>query len=304
MKKRIFVLLITGLGIFGIVPELFGQGCSDAGVCSIGGMNSGLSGNVFKSTLVFSHSFGIAENFTLVQKTQLEGRFEIFNKSYINARIPFQFSTGNLGNSGSIGDIALSFSQEFAIAEHRAMITLGGIVPTNDSDISEGGRDLPMDYQSSLGSYDLIIGGSYFFKTWQISIGYQHPLNRNKNGFLHSQWLDNEDALDYFESNQLKRGDDLILRIEKRYDRPRSTIYIGVLPIVRLQKDEIIKNGSVVKLMGSSGLTFNLNFTMQKSLSDRLNFRLGVGGPLIFRETRADGLTRALVVSLGLYYRL
>jgi len=96
----------------------------------------------------------------------------------------------------------------------------------------------------------------------------------------------------------------LIIRIEKRYDLPRSTIYAGVLPIIRLQKDEIIKNDEVVRLSGSQGLTFNLNFTLEKNLSKRLNFRLAVGGPLIWRKTRADGLTRALVVTPALLYRL
>jgi len=313
LKKSIIILLVFGLAKLGFSPALYGQGCSDAGVCSIGGMGSGLSGSDFSSTIIFSHSFGIAStsegpdgtsNFTLIQKTQLEGRFKIFNRSYLYAKIPFQFATGDLGNAAAIGDIALSFSQEFTIAEHRALITVGGIIPTNDSDLSEGGRDLPMDYQSSLGSYDLIIGGSYFLENWQFAVGYQHPFNRNGNGFLYSLWTDNDDALRYFESNQLKRGDDLIIRIEKRFDLPRSTIYAGVLPIIRLQKDEIIKNDEVVRLSGSQGLTFNLNFTLEKNLSKRLNFRLAVGGPLIWRKTRADGLTRALVVTPALLYRL
>ncbi len=128
--------------------------------------------------------------------------------------------------------------------------------------------------------------------------------NRNKNGFLHNAWPEESRATDYFESNRLKRGDDLILRISRSFPKGRRTIVVGVLPIYRLQKDEIIRNGQVEKLAGSDQLTLNLNFDYLYQLTNRLNFRFSYANPVIWRDTRADGLTRPVVITLALEMRL
>jgi len=51
-----------------------------------------------------------------------------------------------------------------------------------------------------------------------------------------------------------------MLRVQKGFTKNNRTIFVGLLPILRLQKDEIIRNGQVEELDGSNELTLNLNF--------------------------------------------
>lgn len=297
-----FSILLLGLSV-----RLLAQGCSDAGVCSIGSMKPSLSTDPIQSGIGLSTSFGLGEAdgaLIPIWTAQVEGILKITPSSYINLKLPFQIAHGNLGTTYGPGDIALSISQVLSQDQHkRTTITVGGIFPTNDADKQIDGKGLPMIYQTSLGSYDLIIGASHLRGRWQFAVGYQHPFNRNKNGFLHSEWPDNEDALAYFESNRLKRGDDLIFRAGKLFYFSNSTLYLGLLPIIRLQKDEIIKEGEVLPLDGSRGLTLNLNLSWHKPLSERLDFKLVYGNPIIWRQTRADGLTRPVVITASLNRR-
>ena len=48
-----------------------------------------------------------------------------------------------------------------------------------------------------------------------ISVGYHQANKSNENEFLHSAWVNNENANEYFKSNRLKRANDLMIRNEK-----------------------------------------------------------------------------------------
>ena len=55
--------------------------------------------------------------------------------------------------------------------------------------------------------------------TGPITVGYQHAFNANRNGFLYNAWPNLPEDTPYFESAQLKRGDDLILRIHYSFEK-------------------------------------------------------------------------------------
>ena len=304
-QMRQTILLALGILFSGFIRA---QGCSDAGVCTIGSLKNHHISDTIYSSLSISNTSGFGEaggSIIYVQTSLIEGKLRIYKNGYLNLKIPVKLAFGNLGNTAGPGDIALSYSHRLLKREDRHLIfTIGGIFPSNDSDKKEDGLPLPMYYQSSLGSYDIIIGSSYSISLWQLVMGYQHPFNRNKNGFLHNFWPDESRATDYFESNQLKRGDDLVLRISRSFPKGRRTIVVGLLPIYRLQKDQIIRNGQVEKLAGSDQLTLNLNFDYLYQLTHGLNFRFSYAHPVIWRETRADGLTRQVVFTLALELRL
>jgi len=285
---------------------ILAQGCSDAGLCTIGDLKSGGGNDSAKSKITLAETFGLADPIALIQITQLEFQHNLTPSTSLFLKIPFQVSYGDLGIIGGTGDFTTSVSQVvYKRSDKKLLLMAGTVIPTNNSDLKIGNRTLPMQYQSSLGTYDLILGSIYSYKKWRFMIGYQHPFNSNDNGFLFSKWKDNKNAQNtaYFESNNFNRGDDFIIRIERKFKLKSSTIFVSALPIQRLQKDEITKNGEIIKLKGSDELTLNLNFMWVKPISKKLAFTFVYGSPIIWRKTRADGLTRPVVITTSLSWK-
>ena len=282
----------------------FGQGCSDAGFCSLGSMRSSQISDTLHSSIAVSQSIGMGEEEVIILTTQLEMKLMPWKNGLISVKAPYAFVSGNLGNINGPGDLTFSYTHKIIQnGNYYVMLNVGGKIPSNASDkTNQEGKPLPMGYQTSLGTSDLIIGASFYYKNWHFAIGYQHPFNRNENGFLHSipAWADNEDAEEYFESNKFKRGDDVMLRIERRFPKPKITYFAGLLPIVRIQKDEIIKNDTTIALDGSNSLTINLNVGLLYKVSKQTDFNISLGFPTIFRKVRADGLTRFFNLTVGL----
>jgi hypothetical protein len=51
-------------------------------------------------------------------------------------------------------------------------------------------------------------------------------------------------------------------------------------------------------IIGSEGLTLNLNFYFDITVGDNDNLQFNMGTPLVVRDARPDGLTRHFVVNL------
>jgi len=304
MNKTIILLTIV-LSVISLFPLVSanGQGCSDAGACSIGSLDE-VSGNESKPPkfkLSYDQNFGLGEKFILISTTSLIVEHRFLKTTSFVARIPFIFTSGNLGNSTGIGDVLVSLIQQIYKGQNSQLgILIGGKLRTNNSDFSFNDKPLPMAYQTSLGTYDIIIGIQYMFKTWDFYLAYQHPFGRNNNQYLHPEDETDESKL-YYESAFLKRGDDIALRIQKTFFfKKGQTLQPGILPIYRLQKSEIIRNDHPEVLDGSNGLTFNLFLTYSNKLKDNTIISLTAAAPVIDKAYRADGLTRNFVVSFRL----
>jgi hypothetical protein len=107
-----------------------------------------------------------------------------------------------------------------------------------------------------------------------------------------------------FRIQSFTKGDDLIFRVGGRFTFDRSNLYVGILPIFRLQEDEIIKEDQIVALEGSGGLTLNLNLRWVRPITDRTDFMLIYGNPVVWRQVRADGLTRVVVVTAAFTWKI
>jgi hypothetical protein len=96
------------------------------------------------------------------------------------------YANGNLGTAFGPGDIYLSASKSKLLKGNWNLTsTLGVKIPLSQSNISEAGMPLPIQYQSSLGTFDVIAGLTFSDKQWQFSVGYQQPLSgENKNSYL------------------------------------------------------------------------------------------------------------------------
>ena len=295
--KYIFVILII-VFVHGYSP---GQGCSDAGACSIGGVHDDAAGSrtAPKIKVTLGQSFALGEKFVFISQTSLsfEHRF-LKHTSYV-VNVPFIFTSGNLGNSTGVGDVLVSFIQQlYSNGESTVGLLVGGRLRSNNSNFTFAGNPLPMAYQTSLGTYDVIGGLQYVWKSWDFYLAYQHPFGRNQNQYLHPPGETDPDKL-YFESAHLKRGDDLAFRLRKTFGlKKQQNLQTGFLSIYRLQKSQIIKNDQSVILNGTNGLTLNLFLTYQKTLKDKTKLYFTAAFPVVDRAYRADGLTRNFVFNI------
>lgn len=294
------MFLIISVIIFAGSAILTGQGCSDAGACSIGSMDDLDGGHQPpKFKLSYDQNVALGEKFVFISTTSLIAEHRFTKTTSFVARVPFIFTSGNLGNSSGIGDVLVSVIQQIFHGQNSQLgILLGGKLKTNNSDFTFNGEPLPMAYQTSLGTYDIIAGVQYMYKTWDFYLAYQHPFGRNNNQYLNPEGETDESKL-YYESAFLKRGDDLALRIQKTFNlKNEQSLQPGILPIYRLQKSEIIRNDQPEILDGSDGLTLNLFLTYSNKVKSNTILNLTVAFPVIDKKYRADGLTRNFVLSI------
>ena len=96
-----------------------------------------------------------------------------------------------------------------------------------------------------------------------------------------------------------------MVRAERRFEKGHRTLTVGLLPFLRLQKDEIMdENNQTVLIDGSNQLTVNLNIGYAYALNENVSVRLRYANPIVFRKSRPDGLTRYFVFYGGLTFRL
>ncbi len=298
MSRIIIILMYLFIGLL-----LKGQGCSDAGACSVGKL--GLKQDDHRElTLGYAQSIGLADKESLVFVTELGTSQTILPNTQLEMRIPYLVTVGNLGSTSGVGDLLLTLSQGLYTTEKtKVSLVLGGRLNTNDANKKLDGEPLPMVYQSSLGTNDLILGLAWQSEKWSISAGWQHSFGNNQNEYLHPDSVELPKRKQYFESAYLDRGDDLMLRIQRTEKlNEGNTIRFGFLPIYRIQEDQIKRNGVYEKLPGSSGITYNVFFNWDRKLSKTSVFNLSLGVPVHAREYRADGLTRTVIVSAGIFF--
>ena len=298
MNRQITLITIFLL-LFNFIVS--GQGCSDAGACSfeLPDLKTSDTAQTNHLNLNFTQSFALGEKFIFISQSVLDIQYRISTSTNAQLSIPFVFTYGNLGYTYGPGDMILTLSQSFFNKKNfRLTAILGSRIKVNNAAFSFDGQPLPMAYQTSLGTYDIITGLQYARAKWNFYMAYQHPFGRNENGYLIPEGETNADK-QYFESAYLKRGDDLYARLRYYHNlRSGTSLTFTLLAIYRLQKSEIIKNDRNTILEGSDGLTLNPGITFSKVLkkSRKLSFQLAF--PVIDRDYRADGLTRNAVISV------
>jgi hypothetical protein len=238
----------------------------------------------------------------------LDASFSVGKKNSFQIKLPFQAVTGSLANTSGIGDISLCFTRNIYSSEKfDVSVSLGSKIPTNKSNKTENGYPLPMYYQTSLGTYDAIAGISLVNKKWLLATGIQVPFNKNDNQFLWSDWTGSGEDPKYIQkyarANQLKRGIDVMLRVERNFRFSRLNFSVGLLPIYRVTNDEIELNDGRTKPDGAKGLALSAIGTVGYSFNVKNGIKLLIGHKLTQRDENPDGLTRVLVTSATYFYR-
>jgi hypothetical protein len=281
------------------------QGCSDAGVCTAESFDhkTPLDSVVSKPkrSIRIGASFGIADNNIGVAAGQVEFTNTFSNTFSGSLRLTGINQTGN-------GFTSTGFSDIYALANYKlnakSQFTIGAKLPLSDGNKICQGRPLPMDYQSSLGTYDLIFGFSQKIgKKLYLVVATQLPLTNNNNTFIAATAVDTV-LTTFSTTNKFVRAGDIIIRATYPIKiNNKMVITPGLLPIYHLDEDKFTDLDGVVRpIVGSSGLTVNVNFFADYQASLHHAWQISLGAPFIVRDVRPDGLTRALVAAIEYKY--
>jgi hypothetical protein len=321
---KIFILICFGTFL---AFHSYAQGCSDAGFCTMGAMKPDQPYNKRLSlklrTLEFSQYYGHTHFNNKIYVQTIEANFSLGDKYVVQVKVPYQTNHGHLGTFSSISDISLSLTKNvYSTDNFDVNLTLGTKLPGNNGDKQQipdpteaGNRlSLPMYYQTSLGTYDLVFGGSIVSRKWLFAAGYQQALNANKNGFWYGEWHNPSDSIyihRYAQSTNLYRGKDIMARAERNFRLSRFNASIGLLGIWRVTQDVIDTPKGVqtpdelvkLKVPGSTGLALSGIYTVGYNFNVKSGLKLLIGNRFIQRQKNPDGLSREFVASLTYSYR-
>lgn len=290
MKK--IVLFLVVLCVFSIA-KVNSQGCSDAGFCTVDALKPvGTSEEEgWQNQLKFGVNIGEADNAISTFGQYIEYKRLFSEKISFNAKVTGLSQSGNDISNFGLADVYINGN--YAVNK-KTSITAGFKIPLTDGNDLKNGVSLPMDYQSSLGTLDLILGVTYKLNNFNLALGYQQPLTQNKN-----QFFSTNSSLGFFNTNNYKRSGDVLLRISYPYEVTKKfKITPSLLPIYHLSEDKVTINNVEQVIKGSNGLTLNANAYFDYEINSKNALLLSFGTPFVVRDARPDGLTRKFVVNL------
>jgi hypothetical protein len=307
MLSRPALFMILGIVLLSTSQEVLSQGCSDAGLCTVSGLKakSGLLDTEepsFTNRLVFGFSYGIGDGRTDIFTPYLTYDRMIASGLSVSGKLTYASIDGELGSNTAFGDLFATVNYLVNESADQAYTLSAGVkIPLSEANADDPDQSLPMVYQSSLESFDLILGASYSRGKLGINLGWQQPLTGEiSNTFIAEQYPD-EAASGYQTTHKFTRKADLLLRItyDFRVITDRLVIRPSLLPIYHVAKDTYIdRNGIEREISGSQGLTLNGNLYVIYPLSPQHALEFSVGWPFQARDARPDGLTRDLVAGL------
>ncbi len=317
----------AGLGLLllftSLLPQAWAQGCSDAGFCTMGAMrpDQAYSRKInFKlRSIELSQYKGNTTLTPIVYVTNLDVTLGISQRLGVQVKLPYQWTTGNFGQAAGMGDISLSVTRLIKRFTHFELnATVGMKIPSNKADLRSKGRKrplseglvLPMYYQVSLGSWDVVAGASLINEKWLFAIGYQDALTANNNTFEQDEWLppvypSEGYVRSYDEATKLKRGTDIMLRVERNFRFARYNVFVGLLPIFRINKDRILDKDTneYIKLEGTTGMALSALFGAGYNFNINNSLKFTFGQKITQREVNPDGLTRTNVMIIAYLFR-
>ena len=298
MKKLKFIFLAFSFLIL-LTKLSVGQGCSDAGFCTINSFKpiSGDSIKAINNQFKAGAFFGSAYNSIVVYGNYLE-----YNR-LLNDKFGFDFkltTTGQSGNDISVFGLSDIFVNANYKASEKLQFTLGAKLPLTDASKSLDNLPLPMDYQASLGTFDLIFGVGYRFKKLQFVAAIQQPLTQNNNQFFATDYPVNSKLREFQSTNKFKRSADLLVRVSYPFVlNEKLRLTASLLPIYHLTNDKYTDRLTIEQeIADSKGLTINSNVYLDYEINRKSTIQINMGIPFVVKESRPDGLTRSFITNL------
>ncbi|PXW10435.1 hypothetical protein C8D70_11488 [Chryseobacterium sp. CBTAP 102] len=278
---------------------LSAQGCSDAGFCTVNSLqpNNNDSIKAYHNQIKTGIFFGKADNSISVFGNYIEYNRQINKKLGVDAKLTTLAQNGNDVSTFGLSDIFLNANYQ---ANKNLKFTLGAKIPLSDAGNSRENLPLPMDYQSSLGTFDLIVGVGYEIKKLQLVAALQQPLTQNDNQFLASQYPASSALRGFLSTNKFKRSGDILLRVSyPLMINSKIRLTPSILPIYHLKNDRFTNQNNVEQeINNSEGLTLNGNAYLDYEINRRNSIQLNVGVPFLVRKSRPDGLTRSFIANV------
>jgi hypothetical protein len=227
-------------------------------------------------------------------------------KNQVQTRFPYAWVNGPLGNSKAFGDVYLNYSRNLVKTEKYSVnAMLGTKFPRFTTALARpDGLPLPFFYSPSLGTYDLVLGASFISKKWLLGIGFQKPVYKGMtdNGFTPLAYENTplyEQAKRYDASVNIQRGADIMLRLERNFRFSRYSFYVGLMPVWRLNPDEITdKDAKRVQVNGSDGLAATALLGGRYNLDIHSSIKVLSGVNILQRNANPDGLKKSSLFSL------
>ncbi|OHX65312.1 hypothetical protein [Flammeovirga pacifica] len=308
--------LLTTIAIFIFSFASFSQGCSDAGVCSTGALNP-INDKVTKSSVNSNFSIGYLAYYQIYKERDfdygagLSFDYYLSKRSMIQLKGLYSVKESVLTTTQGLGDVTLSYSYQFLQNETwSGSFVIGGKIPTNDANLELDGKPLPMFYQTSLGTYDGLIGVSFYTKSFHFSLGYQQPLTTLENHeYDPFYWKDDPKgewmANNYASTRHLDRKMDISGRIKYTLKTSKWSISPSVLGIYKPEKGyvESIEDGNFL-VDGSEGLTINSIIEMSYNFTTHFSMNLLGAYAAQQRPKNPDALNRDFVLNLTIKHQI
>jgi|GEM_PF-1999453 len=315
MRHISAICLFLALGF--VTSNANAQGEADPGFASTGAMRtaSGLKINESdyenqRTHLSLGHTFAKGERDMRLNISQAEIRvplFGLYSGGYFDVKIPIFSTGGELANSWGLSDISASYTHMFIGWEDWTIQGTGGLLlGMGTANVTDGkARPLPMAYQSSRGSTDLMLGGSVMYKQYvSFAAGYQQPFYRyNENDFFAANQINDtiysRDV--YAIARKLYRQGDVMARLEGHLTTDRMGVTGGLVGVYHLANDlyEDRNTGGWYEVEGTKGLTLNISGNVFLRMGRYGQYKLDVSGaaPIVRRDVFSSGLYRKWMIT-------
>jgi hypothetical protein len=190
----------------------------------------------------------------------------------------------------------------YAFSEYRNkqwQAILGLKLPLSKSNDKINGYSIPLDYQASLGTFDVFIGTNFKYNNWIFNAVLQLPIYQlNKNSYFKEFSGTN----DFPTTNLFIRKPDLLFKSSYNI-KPRNTklnFQPNLLFVYHLGEDTFENIYSIRQnISGSQGLTINGNLVSTYMFNEKNSIELSMATPFLVRDIRPDGLTRKFVININ-----
>lgn len=301
--KRIFLIAL----VVSVIAEISNaQGCSDAGVCTLHSIKNNAEGHEpkdgKKNDISVGFAYGKGERSTNNYTGYTEYTYSITKRTSVTGKLGYSFITGELANTSGLTDLFVSVNHAFDVKKKwQKSFVVGLKLPFDGADIVENGIHLPMPYQTSLGTTDLVIAINYNRKNFGATLAVQQPLKPiNENKFLPGDYPSVPLTLKYWPTNEFDRKGDVVGRVSYNFKTgERFSIRPSLLGIYHEANDTYLDDAKNRRpIYNSRGLTLNANVFVDYKMKNGNGVELSLGTPFIVRDQRPDGLTRSFVASL------
>lgn len=298
-----------------LADKSWSQGCSDAGLCTIGASSHTPEPIAIKQdstptgvAVTLRTTVSVASGEQLAWNTQFisEPWIHLSPKLDWQLRFPFLYTNGNLGYTAGWGDISTSIIYKLRDNRKNAIAVSAGFrFPTGSTDLKYENEVLPMAYQTGLGTTDLLSAIALRFDRFRLALsGLVVLKHTNNNTFDAAAYAEGSNAAQYFSSNQLHRGNDVSIRTEYYFEKHKKWLAPGIIFIYRLNGDTYRnEKNERVKIKDSAGASFNFTLTGYFETSSRSAWQAQLGVPFIVRHARPDGTTRTATLNFTYIYR-